>query len=174
MKRIFLILTAFLSVSYAQDDPAQEPAVRAVAKAMPAVVNINTESIVRRQVRDRFDAFFDDFYGGQMRPPRFIKQKVQSLGSGFFVDASGYIVTNAHVVDRAAEMKISVTTQDGKTYVAKFIAGDPDHDLALIKVEGPHPFPFISLNDPSPNHLGQTCLVLGNPMGYGRPSREGS
>jgi serine protease Do len=98
---------------------------------------------------------------------------VQSLGSGFFVDASGYIVTNAHVVERAAEMKISVTTQDGKTYVAKYVAGDPDHDLALIKVEGKHPFPFISLNDLSANLLGQTCLVLGNPLGYGSSVARG-
>jgi serine protease Do len=174
MKRIFLLLvTVFLTASQAQEDPSQEPAVRAVAKTMPAVVNINTESVIRRQVRNSFDAFFDEYYGGQMRPPRFIKQKVQSLGSGFFVDASGYIVTNAHVVERAAEMKISVTTPDGKTYVAKYVAGDPDHDLALIKVEGTHPFPFISLNDPSPNHLGQTCLVLGNPLGYGSSVARG-
>jgi serine protease Do len=137
------------------------------------VVNINTESIVRRQVRDPYDSFFNEFYGGAMRPPRTIKQKVESLGSGFFVDSAGYIVTNAHVVARAAEMKISVTTQDGKTYTAKYIAGDADHDLALIKVDRPEPFPFLSLNDLSPNLPGQTCLVLGNPLGYGSSVARG-
>ena len=150
MKRILrIVLIAFAACAplQAQLDDAQEPAVRAVAKAMPAVVNINTESIVRRQVKDPFDSLFTEFYGGQMRPPRVIKQKVQSLGSGFFIDDSGYLVTNAHVVARASELKISVTTQDGKTYDAKYITGDEEHDLALLKVEGKAAFPFLSLED---------------------------
>ncbi len=173
ISRILLILIAFAGLVHGQDDPSQEPAVRAVARALPAVVNINTESIVRRQVRDPMDTFFNEYYGGRMRPPRTIKQKVASLGSGFFVDASGYIVTNAHVVARAAELKISVTTQDGKTYTARYIAGDEEHDLALIKVDRKEPFPFISLTDLSPNLLGQSCLVLGNPMGYGSSVARG-
>jgi len=170
---LFLLVFAWSAALFAQDEPGQEPAVRAVSRALPAVVNINTESIVRRQVRDPFDAFFNDYYGGQMRPPRTIKQKVESLGSGFFVDANGFIVTNAHVVARAAELKISVTTQDGKTYTAKYVAGDEDHDLALIKVDRKEPFPFISLSDLSPNLLGETCLVLGNPLGYGSSVARG-
>jgi S1-C subfamily serine protease len=154
-------------------DPAQEASVKAVAKAMPAVVNINTESIVQRTVRDPMDALYNDFFGRTMRPPRTIKQKVQSLGSGFFIDEKGTIITNAHVVDRAAEMKISVTTPAGKTYTARYITGDPDHDLAMIKVDAPEKFPFISLNDLSPNLLGETCLVLGNPLGYGSSVARG-
>ena len=157
----------------AQEDPAQEASVKAVAKAMPAVVNINTESIVQRTVRDPMDAFYNEFFGGAMRTPRTIKQKVQSLGSGFFIDDKGTIITNAHVVARAAEMKISVTTPSGKTYVARYITGDPDHDLAMIKVDAPEKFPFIALNDLSKNLLGQTCLVLGNPLGYGSSVARG-
>jgi serine protease Do len=137
------------------------------------VVNINTESIVRRQVQDPYDALFNQYFGGQMRPPRVIKQKVQSLGSGFFIDAAGYVVTNAHVVERAAELKISVTTHDGKTYDAKFITADEEHDLALLKVDRKEPFAFLSLEDPSPNLLGQTALVLGNPVGYGSSVARG-
>lgn len=173
LKRFLLLVFCFAGLVRAQDDPAQEPAVKAVARALPAVVNINTEAIVRHQVRDPMDDFFNDFYGGRMRPPRTIKQKVQSLGSGFFVDSTGYILTNAHVVARAAELKISVTTQDGKTYTARYIAGDEDHDLALIKVDRKEPFPFISLTDLSPSLLGQTCLVLGNPVGYGSSVARG-
>jgi len=154
-------------------DPAQEASVMAVAKAMPAVVNINTESIVKRTVRDPMDAFYNDFYGGAMRPPRTIKQKVQSLGSGFFIDDKGTIITNAHVVERASEMKISVTTPSGKTYSARYIAGDPERDLAMIKVDAPEKFPFIPLNDLSKSLLGQTCLVLGNPLGYGSSVARG-
>jgi serine protease Do len=156
----------------AQTDPAQEPTVVAVAKAMPAVVNINTAGVIRQQVRDPFDEFYNFFYG-RMRTPRVIRQQVQSLGSGFLVDPSGYIVTNEHVVSRAAELKISVTTNDGKTYEAKYITGEPEADLAFIKIEGEKPFPYIDLNDLSPNLLGQSCLVLGNPLGYGSSVARG-
>jgi serine protease Do len=139
---------------------------------MPAVVNINTTGVLRRQVRDPFEEFYDFFYG-RMRTPRVIQQQVQSLGSGFLVEPSGYIVTNEHVVSRATEMKISVTTNDGKTYEAHYVTGEPQADLAFIKIEGEKPFPYIDLNDLSPNLLGQTCLVLGNPLGYGSSVARG-
>ena len=58
----------------------------AVGKAMPAVVNINTERVIRRTVRDPFDDFYNQFFGGQAARPRTYQQKVQSLGSGFIVD----------------------------------------------------------------------------------------
>lgn len=153
--------------------PEEEPTVKVVARTLPAVVNINTESIVKRAVRDPMDSVFDSFFGGTMRPPRTIRQKVQSLGSGFFIDDKGTIITNAHVVERAAEMKISVTTPNGKTYSAHYVTGDPDHDLAMIKVDSEDKFPFIPLDDLSPNLLGQTCLVLGNPLGYGSSVARG-
>ena len=153
--------------------PEEETTVKVVARTLPAVVNINTESIVKRAVRDPMDSVFDSFFGGTMRPPRTIRQKVQSLGSGFFIDDKGTIITNAHVVDRAAEMKISVTTSAGKTYSAHYVTGDPDHDLAMIKVDAEEKFPFISLDDISANLLGQTCLVLGNPLGYGSSVSRG-
>ena len=170
--RHFLIALATTASLHAQNDPATEPSVLAVAKAMPAVVNINTERIVKHQVRDPQDDLFNYFYGRQ-RPPRVVRQTVQSLGSGFFVDASGYIVTNAHVVERAEDLKISVTTIDGKTYEARYITGAPESDLAFIKVDGEKPFPFIDLNDLSPNLLGETVLVLGNPLGYGSSVARG-
>src|SRR5690606_36089094 len=89
-----------------------------------------------------------------------------SLGSGFLIDGEGYIVTNEHVVQRAAEMRIAVTTEDGKTYQARYVTGSPEVDLALIKIEDGKQFPFIPLDDLSPALLGQTVLVLGNPVGY--------
>jgi serine protease Do len=140
---------------------------------MPAVVNINTERIVKRTVRDPYDDFFNQFFGGPMRRPRTFAQKVQSLGSGFLIDRSGFIVTNEHVVERAEDLKISVTTTDGKTYQARYVAGSAETDLALIKIEGTEPFPFIDLDELSPNLLGQTVLVLGNPLGYGSSVSRG-
>ena len=173
LSKILPVFAALTTIALAQSDPAQEPAVIAVAKAMPAVVNINTESIVRRQVRDPYDELFNNFFGGAMRRPRTVQQKVQSLGSGFIVDPAGYIVTNQHVVQRAAEMKISVTLNDGKTFQARYITGAPESDLAFLKIESKEPLPFIRLDDLSPGLIGQTVLVLGNPLGYGSSVSRG-
>jgi len=161
------------AVAHAQTEPAAEPSVLAVAKAMPAVVNINTERVVQRTVQEPYDQFFNQFFGGAMRRPRVLSQKLQSLGSGFIVDPAGYIVTNEHVVQRAAELKISVTTNDGKTYNARYIAGSQEADLAFLKIDAPQALPFINLEQLSPNLLGQTVLVLGNPLGYGSSVARG-
>jgi serine protease Do len=170
---VLIAVTFATGVARAQTDPAAEPSVLAVAKAMPAVVNINTERVVHRAVSDPYDEFFNQFFGGPMRRPRVLSQKVQSLGSGFIVDPAGYIVTNEHVVQRAAELKISVTTTDGKTYNARYVAGSPEADLAFLKIDAPQALPFINLGDLSPNLLGETVLVLGNPLGYGSSVARG-
>jgi serine protease Do len=168
-----LTLSGWSARASAQVDPTQEPSVIAVAKIMPAVVNINTERVVRHTVRDPYDEFFNNFFGGPMRPPRLVKQTVQSLGSGFIVDPKGFIVTNEHVVQRAADLKISVTTNDGKTYDARFVTSAPEADLAFIKIESNEPLAFVNLDDLSPNLLGQSVLVLGNPLGYGSSVARG-
>jgi S1-C subfamily serine protease len=144
-----------------------------VARVLPAVVNINTERVVRRTVRDPFDDFYSQFFGYYKSRPREIRQTLQSLGSGFIVDAAGYIVTNEHVVERAADLKISVVTNDSKTYNAHYITGDPKKDLAFIKIEAKEAFPFISLENISPNLLGETVIVVGNAVGYGSSISRG-
>src|SRR6184192_836315 len=157
----------------AQADPAAEPAVLAVAKVLPAVVNINTERVVRRTVRDPIEDFYAQFFGNYRSRPREIRQTLQSLGSGFIVDPAGYIVTNQHVVERAADLKIQVTTNDGKTYAAHYITGDEKKDLAFIKIDAEEAFPFISLENISPNLLGETVIVVGNAVGYGSSISRG-
>jgi serine protease Do len=157
---------------FGQADPASEPGVLAVGKVLPAVVNINTERVVRRTVRDPFEDVYAQFFGYNRRP-RQIRQTLQSLGSGFIIDPSGYIVTNQHVVERAADLKIHVTTNDDKTYSAHYIAGDDKTDLAFIKIDARTAFPFINLDDISPNLLGQTVMVVGNAVGYGSSISRG-
>jgi serine protease Do len=157
----------------AQADPAAEPAVLAVAKVLPAVVNINTERVIRRSVRDPIEDFYAQFFGYYRGQPREIRQTLQSLGSGFIVDPAGYIVTNQHVVERAADLKIQVTTNDGKTYNAHYITGDEKKDLAFIKIDSKESFPFISLENISPNLLGETVIVVGNAVGYGSSISRG-
>jgi serine protease Do len=168
-----LIAALTATSAHAQADPASEPAVLAVAKVLPAVVNINTERVVRRRVRDPFEDFAAQYFGNYRSRPREIRQTLQSLGSGFIVDPAGYIVTNEHVVQRAADLKIEVTMNDGKTYNARYIAGDEKKDLALIKIEAKAEFPSINLDNISPNLLGQTVLVVGNALGYGSSISRG-
>jgi len=178
--RLVLILAAICGVfsvgstfSFGQADPATEPAVLALAKVLPAVVNINTERVVRRTVRDPVEDFYAQFFGYYRGRPHEIRQTLQSLGSGFIVDPAGYIVTNQHVVERAADLKIQVTTNDSKTYNAHYITGDDTTDLALIKIDAKAGFPFINLDNISPNLLGETVLVVGNAVGYGSSISRG-
>lgn len=169
---VFLMVAAS-APCFAQADPASEPAVLAVAKVLPAVVNINTERVVRRTVRDPFDDVYSQFFGYNRFRPREVRQTLQSLGSGFIIDPAGYIVTNQHVVERAADLKIHVTTNDGKTHRARYITGDDKNDLAFIKIDAQTDFPFINLDNISPNLLGETVMVVGNAAGYGSSISRG-
>ncbi|MGZ5874763.1 MAG: Do family serine endopeptidase [Bradyrhizobium sp.] len=89
---------------------------------------------------------------------------VTGQGSGFFISADGYAVTNNHVVDGAD--KVEVTTDDGKVYKAKVIGTDARTDVALIKVEGGSNFPFAKLSEGKPR-IGDWVLAVGNPFGLG-------
>lgn len=104
---------------------------------------------------------------GQRNPadPRGPRNRlVTGQGSGFFITADGYAVTNNHVVDKADT--VEVTTDEGKTYTAKVIGTDPRTDLALIKVEGRTDFPYAKLSEKAPR-IGDWVLAVGNPFGLG-------
>ncbi|HKS85259.1 MAG TPA: Do family serine endopeptidase [Pseudolabrys sp.] len=88
---------------------------------------------------------------------------ITGQGSGFFISADGYAVTNNHVVEKAES--VQVTTDDGRTHHAKVIGTDPRTDLALIKVDG-GPFPYVKLSDKAPR-IGDWVLAVGNPFGLG-------
>jgi serine protease Do len=98
----------------------------------------------------------------QGRPQR--RQYTMGQGSGFFISADGYAVTNNHVVEKAEH--VDVTTDDGKTYTAKVIGTDARTDIALIKVEGRNDFPFVHLSEKSPR-IGDWVIAVGNPFGLG-------
>jgi serine protease Do len=85
-------------------------------------------------------------------------------GSGFFITADGYAVTNNHVVDHADS--VEVTTDDGKTYSAKVIGTDAKTDIALIKVDGRTDFAFVRFSETAPR-IGDWVLAVGNPFGLG-------
>src|SRR6266498_818974 len=98
----------------------------------------------------------------ERRAPR--ERLVTGQGSGFFITADGYAVTNNHVVDKADT--VEVTADDGKTYTAKVIGTDPRTDIALIKVECRSDFPHVQLADKAPR-VGDWVLAVGNPFGLG-------
>jgi len=116
------------------------------------------------------DRFFKQFGQGQegdndmpgMRPRH--PHLSMAQGSGFFISADGYIVTNNHVVDHATD--VTVTTVDGKTIPAKVIGTDPKTDLALLKVTEGGNYPFVSFASQSPR-VGDWVIAVGNPFGLG-------
>ncbi len=144
-----------------------------VERVKPSVIS------VRVNIREKADPNADDSpfppgspmerffrrFGGPDGFPGFRgPRRVTGQGSGFFISADGYAVTNNHVVDGAD--KVTVTTDDGKTYDAKVIGADPRTDVALIKVEGRSDFAFAKLSDGQPR-IGDWVLAVGNPFGLG-------
>jgi serine protease Do len=116
------------------------------------------------------ERFFRRFGGpdglppGMRGGPRGGGHAITGQGSGFFISADGFAVTNNHVVDGAD--KVEVTTDDGTVYKAKVIGTDARTDLALIKVESGSNFPFAKLSDGNPR-IGDWVLAVGNPFGLG-------
>jgi serine protease Do len=92
------------------------------------------------------------------------RNMITGQGSGFFISADGFAVTNNHVVDKA--QNVQVTADDGKIYEAKVIGTDPRSDLALIKVEGRGDFPYVKFAEGNPR-IGDWVLAVGNPFGLG-------
>ncbi len=134
-------------------------------KALPAVVNISTSQTIAgdSQVEDLDDMFkqFLDRQEGDRPKPR----KATSLGSGFIIDADGYVVTNNHVVEDADE--ITVITHDNEEFKAKLIGRDEKTDLALLKVEAGKKLPFVPWGDSEKMRIGDWVLAIGNPFGLG-------
>ncbi len=127
------------------------PVVEVVERVSSAVVNVSAESIVRD-----VDPFFGGLFGGNRR------RKTQSLGSGLIIDASGIVLTNAHVIEGAS--RIVVTTLDGRELEADVLGSDRDADLAVLKVDGKG-LPARPLGKSADLMIGETVVAIGNPFG---------
>ncbi len=139
------------------------PVVEAYEKNKDAVVSISSQQI--RTVRnDIFSFGFDDYFFA----PR--KVRIPSLGSGFIINERGYIITNSHVVEGAAD--IDIVMSDGSTYKAELVAANPTADLAVLKVEADKPMPKVTLGS-NDLLIGETVLAIGNPFGYQQTLTEG-
>ncbi len=138
------------AVAQAPQSARRTPVVAVVEKIAPAVVNISAQSTVREA-----DPFFGMFGLGTER-------QAQSLGSGFIVDRNGIVVTNAHVIEGAS--RITVTLLDGRELVADLLGSDRDADLAVLKVKASG-LPAIPLGRSSDLMIGETVIAIGNPFG---------
>lgn len=150
---------------------AQNPAMnsrsfvaQAVAKTGPAVVRLDTERTVANQLSPFFeDPFFRDFFGNmpQQMPQ---ERQVQGQGSGFIIDSSGMILTNAHVVDQAD--RVTVTLQDGREFPGEVLGTDRVTDLAVVKIRERVPnLPVAPLGDSAQVVVGDWAIAVGSPGG---------
>jgi serine protease Do len=140
---------------------------RQVAAAVrPVVININAVTVVRSPFaapRSPMEDFFgEEFFRRFFGEPR--ERRQRSLGSGVIVEASGIALTNAHVVDGAAD--IEVVTADGKKSRARVIGTDPKSDLAVLRLAGDGPHPAARLGDSDAVEVGDWVLAIGSPFGF--------
>jgi serine protease DegQ len=130
----------------------------AARKASPAVVSINTSKAAEKNPHSG-DPWFRFFFGNQGDQPQ------AGLGSGVIVSASGYILTNNHVIEGADE--IEVILNDSRRARAKVIGTDPDSDLAILKIELDK-LPVIVMGNSDALAVGDHVLAIGNPFGVGQ------
>jgi len=138
----------------------------------PAVVNISTRQKVQVQTNPFAGTPFGDLFGGGDGSGGGAQtREAQSLGSGFIISPDGYIVTNNHVItaeDQGGQVEsITVTMTDGTDYPAKLIGKDAQSDLAVLKIEGSKPFPFVKFGDSRHARVGDWVIAIGNPFGLG-------
>ena len=148
-------------------DQGFSPVVKAAA---PAVVNISSSRVVRTPESAEGGAdeqllrkFFGEDFMRQFKVPK--ERRERSLGSGVIVNASGYILTNSHVVDGATEVKVALS--DDREFSGRLIGTDPGTDVAVIKIEADH-LAVLPFADSSRVEVGDIALALGNPFGLGR------
>jgi serine protease Do len=167
-----ILLSSALADSTASPAPLSAPSAMnqagfadLVAKVKPAVVNIASDG-------KKLGGGEQDQPQGMPQIPGMPGQDDQqdsrpkhALGSGFIIDAAGYVVTNNHVIDGAD--KITVTLDDGSSYKAKLVGRDAKTDLALLKIEAGKPLPYVVFGDSGKSRVGDWVIAVGNPFGLG-------
>ncbi len=187
---IALVLSVFFAIEGMPDSPAWADSsasalIASVSPALPvaattnptsfvatavnsvgsAVVRIDTErTVTRRAAPDTFmdDPFFRQFFGDEpfSQMPR--ERRMRGQGSGFIVNDNGVILTNAHVVDKAD--RVTVTLKDGRIFDGKVQGVDEVTDLAVVKIDGKG-LPIATLGDSNKVQVGDWAIAVGNPLG---------
>jgi serine protease DegS len=135
----------------------------AVARAMPAVVNVQTAKVITRRVHPLLeDPILQHFFGNRLSG---VKKEIQtSLGSGVIISSQGYILTNNHVISGADE--IQVVLSDGRSARATVVGVDADTDLAILRI-ALDKLPTIVIGDSTTLRVGDIAMAIGNPYGVG-------
>lgn len=169
---IAALLLLLVSVSGLQAAERRTAVVDAVAKARKAVVNIRTEQIVRRRSSPFFgfgDSIFEQFFNDMLPSSSY---KTQSLGSGVIIDSKGYILTNAHVVEKASKIFVALTEQN-KELEATLVGEDSRIDLAVLKIVKSGKYLYLRPARSDDLMLGETVIAIGNPLGLGHSITTG-
>ncbi len=147
-------------------DSRQTAITRGIADVSPAVVGISVTQIRYSQSPVMSDPFWRFMLPGT---PRWFQEKVSSIGSGFIYDEQGFIITNAHVVENAVD--ITVTLANGTQHAANLIGIDEKTDLALIKITDPGKCHAAQLGNSDDIIMGEWIIAMGNPFGLFSESR---
>ncbi|HEY0267380.1 MAG TPA: Do family serine endopeptidase [Rhizomicrobium sp.] len=171
VKAFFASLCAILALAApALARPAPDSFADLAAKLLPSVVNISTSQTLKAPSQGAMpqlppgsplEDLFKNFLGPKSNTPR----HVTSLGSGFIIDPSGYIVTNNHVIEDSDQ--ITVSLQDGTQMPAKVVGRDVKTDLALLKVTPRKPLPATHFGDSDKARIGDWVIAIGDPFGIG-------
>jgi serine protease Do len=146
-----------------------------IEQVSPAVVSIEARTAPGEragpdlsEMPPQFREFFERFGGlPDQRQPR----ERRAQGSGFFISADGYVVTNNHVIEGAED--ITVALSDGRDFQAVIVGTDPETDLALLRVEADAPFAFVDLERDLDIRVGDWVVAMGNPFGLGGSATTG-
>ncbi|MBI2071279.1 MAG: trypsin-like peptidase domain-containing protein [Elusimicrobia bacterium] len=170
-----LMASGIIVYAAAASLPGLQEAFRSVAERVrPSCVNISAfhEEEVYHPGEFYFmdpEEFMNEFFHGVPSPkrrPRVERRQYAGTGSGVIIDREGHILTNAHVISDAKEIKVRLTVNgQKKTYQARLIGKDERIDLALIKIEGRGPFPAAKLGNSDNVQVGDWAIAVGNPFG---------
>ncbi|MHC5726060.1 MAG: HhoA/HhoB/HtrA family serine endopeptidase, partial [Nostoc sp.] len=136
--------------------------IQVVQRVGPAVVRIDSSRTVKTQIPDEFnDPLFQRFFGSQL-PEQQQNRVERGTGSGFIISADGRILTNAHVVDGADT--VTVTLKDGRTFKGKVLGKDELTDVAVVKIQANN-LPLVALGNSDKLQPGEWAIAIGNPLG---------
>ncbi|MEY2911801.1 MAG: hypothetical protein RLZZ184_1110 [Cyanobacteriota bacterium] len=152
------------SVAEPGPNPVTESLTKVAQKPSSAAAAIGTERTITRR-NDPFmeDPFFRRFFGDSF-PQQSPTEQLRGLGSGFIIDKSGVILTNAHVVDKAD--KVTVRLKDGRTFEGKVRGIDEVTDLAVVKINAGNDLPVAPLGSSRNVQVGDWAIAVGNPLGF--------
>jgi len=147
---VLAVALLLLSPLAAAAQPCVEPLAVLFERVSPAVVSIQAMKINKIKPTRRFETI---------------------VGSGVIIEKDGHVLTNAHVVDGAASLQ--VTLDNGAKTSARVLGIDPVLDVALIRVDGPNPLPVARLGDSSVVRVGDEVIAIGNPIGLDQTMTRG-